>query len=144
MKSQDYKTHKRLIPTFHFFLFGLVVVTFIGSVVNLFNSFGNHDRLYNAALLVSISTILVFLFFFARIFALKAQDRAIRAEENLRHLILTGKAMDNRLTIGQTIALRFAPDEEFLELAQKAAEQNLTPDQIKRAIRNWKADHYRA
>jgi hypothetical protein len=144
MKPQDYKTHKRLIPTFHFLLFGLVIVTLIGSLVNLYNSFGNHDRLYNAALLVSISTILVFLFFFARIFALKAQDRAIRAEENLRHLVLAGKPMDKRLTIGQTIALRFAPDEEFLELAQTAAKNNMTPDEIKRAIRNWKADHYRA
>jgi hypothetical protein len=144
MKTQDYKSHKRFVPFFHFFLFGLVVVTFIGSVVNLFNSFGNHDRLYNAALLVSISTILVFLFFFTRIFALKAQNRAIRAEETLRHLLLTGKGFDNRLTMGQVIALRFAPDEEFVDLAKYAADKNLSPNEIKRTIKNWKADHHRA
>jgi cbb3-type cytochrome oxidase subunit 3 len=142
MKPQDYKTHKRLIPTFHFLLFGLILIAFFASIYNLFTS--DADEKLMAGLLLLFSIILIFLFFFTRIFALKAQDRAIRAEENIRHMMLTGKGLDKRLTIGQTIALRFAPDEEVLELAQTAAEKNMTPDEIKRAIRNWKADHYRA
>jgi hypothetical protein len=42
------------------------------------------------------------------------------------------------------IALRFASDEEFVALARKAAEENLTNDAIKRAVKNWRADTYRA
>ena len=76
-------------------------------------------------------------------YALKAQDRAIRAEENLRHFVLTGKLLDPRIEIRQVIALRFAPDEEFVALAGRAAEESLTPDAIKQAVKNWRADEYR-
>ncbi len=144
LKPQNYKSHKRFVPFFHFFLFGLILVTTIGSFNNLFRSFGNEDRLYNAALLVAICVILIFLFFFTRIFALKAQNRAIRAEESLRYFILSGTPIDSRLTIGQIIALRFAPDAEFIDLAKTAVEQDLSPDEIKQSIKNWKADHHRA
>ena len=78
-----------------------------------------------------------------RTYALKAQDRAIRAEENLRHFILTGKPFDARLTIQQIIGLRFASDEELPVLAQKAAEEGLSSKQIKQAIQHWRADYYR-
>ena len=141
--SQNYKNHRRFVPFFHFFLFGLILISTIGALNNLFRSFGNEDRLYNAALLVAICVILIFLFFFTRIFSLKAQNRAIRAEENFRHYVLTGKPLDNRLTIGQIIALRFSPDEEFTGLALAAADKRMSPDEIKRAIKNWKADHHR-
>jgi hypothetical protein len=83
------------------------------------------------------------LFNYARVFPLKAQDRAIRAEENLRHFVLTGKLLDPRLEVKQIIALRFAPDDEFAGLARKAADSNMPPADIKRAIKNWKADDYR-
>ncbi len=90
-----------------------------------------------------ISIILMSFFIFARSFALKAQDRAIRAEESLRHYSLTGKLFDSKINISQILALRFAPDEEFLELTKRAAIENLSKDEIKKAIRNWKPDHNR-
>jgi hypothetical protein len=74
---------------------------------------------------------------------LKAQDRAIRAEESLRHFVLTGKPLDSRLRTGQIVALRFASDAEFPALAQKAAEEGLSSKEIKQSIQNWRADHYR-
>ena len=80
---------------------------------------------------------------FARLFALKAQDRAIRAEENFRHYLLTGKPLDPRITVRQVIGLRFAPDDEFPALAAKAAAEGTSEDDIKKSIKNWKADHYR-
>jgi len=64
-------------------------------------------------------------------------------EENLRHYVLTGKLLDPRLTIRQVIALRFASDDEFVALAQEAAEKNLAPDAIKQAVKKWRADTYR-
>jgi hypothetical protein len=71
------------------------------------------------------------------------QDRAIRAEENLRHFALTGKRLDPRLTIKQIVGLRFASDAEFVELARKAAESSMTQDAIKTSVTNWRADYDR-
>jgi hypothetical protein len=76
--------------------------------------------------------------------ALKAQDRAVRAEENLRHFAMTGKLLDKRLTVGQIIAVRFASDDQFVDLARQAADQNMTPDAIKRAVKTWRPDLHRA
>ena len=81
--------------------------------------------------------------FFARSFALKAQDRAIRAEENLRYFAIAGKLLDSKLSLGQVIALRFAPNNEFVDLAHLAVEKNLSPKEIKQAIKNWKGDYNR-
>jgi len=143
MKEQNYSNHKRFRPMFHFFLFALVLAIVAGSVINLVKSIGT-PGLYSASLLAAIAVALFFMFFFMRIFALKAQDRAIRAEENIRHIALTGKLLDPRLRLGQIIALRFAPDDEFVPLAQRAANENLSNDAIKKEIKKWKADHDRA
>ncbi len=79
-----------------------------------------------------------------RSFRLKAQDKAIRAEENLRHFILTGRPLDSRLVLGQVVALRFASDEEFPGLAQRAADEQLSNNAIKKEIKNWRPDLHRA
>jgi hypothetical protein len=143
METQNYANHRRFVPMFHGVLFGLIAVTLIGSLVNLFLSLRDHQRLYSASLIVVMNVCLLLLFFFSRIFPLKAQDRAIRAEENLRHFVLTGKTLDARLTMHQIIALRFASDEEFVPLARKTADEKLTPGEIKRAVKKWRADTYR-
>ncbi|MBZ5579872.1 MAG: DUF6526 family protein [Acidobacteriia bacterium] len=143
MTEQNYKNHRRIVPMFHGVLFGIIILTLVGSFVNLFQSFGDHSRLYSASLIVALMIAAVLLFFYCRIFALKAQDRAIRAEENLRHFALTGKLLDPRLTMRQVVGLRFAADAEFAQLAQKAANEKLSEDAIKRAVRQWRPDTYR-
>jgi hypothetical protein len=45
--------------------------------------------------------------------------------------------------VKQIVGLRFASDGEFAALAQRAADESLTPDAIKRSVKNWKADHDR-
>jgi hypothetical protein len=144
MTEQSYANHRRTVPLFHFVLLPLLLLTLIGSIVNLGRSIGDHERIYSAALIVVLSFAGILTALFARIFALKAQDRAIRAEENLRHLAMTGKLLDSRLSALQIVALRFAPDGEFIALAQRAVQENLKPDNIKRAIKQWKSDDYRA
>jgi hypothetical protein len=143
MEKQSYAKHARFVLMFHGVLFGLLVLTFLGSLVNLYNSVGDHSRLYNASLITALSVAAILLFFFCRTFPLKAQDRAIRAEENLRHFMLTGKPLDSHLTLKQIIGLRFASDTEFVELARKAAAEGLSQDAIKRAVTNWRADYDR-
>jgi len=143
MKQQNYANHKRYVIMYHVVLFLAILALIGGSIHNLIESFGNEDRLYNASLICLISLCLLFLFFFSRSFALKAQDRAIRAEENLRHFVLTGQLLDSRLTVRQIIGLRFAPDDEFVSLANRAVDENLSEDAIKREVKNWKGDYYR-
>ena len=143
MAEQNYSNHQRFVPMYHYVLFGLLVLTLIGSFVNLYLSFGDHQRQYSASLISVMMICLLILLFLCRIFPLKAQDRAIRAEENLRHYALTGKLLDSRLTIRQIIGLRFACDEEFVTLAQRAAKENLSAKDIKMAIKSWRADTYR-
>ena len=143
MEAQNYKNHRRFVPMFHLVLFGIIVLTLIGSGVNLYQSLGDHERQYSASLIFVIMISLLMLFFYCRVFPLKAQDRAIRAEENLRHYVLTGKLLDPRLNIRQIIGLRFASDAEFMILAQRAAEETLPEEDIKKAIKNWRADTYR-
>lgn len=140
MSDQSFRNHTRLFPPFHFVLLPALLLGVIGSFVNLRQSLGNHERLYSAALLVVVTVALVLLALFSRMFALKAQDRAIRAEENLRHFALTGKLLDPRLTLRQIIGLRFASDAEFVALAQKAAVSGMSQKDIKAAITNWRAD----
>lgn len=143
MTEQNYKNHRQTVAMFHVVLFALLALTLIGSFVNLFQSLGDHQRLYSASLIVALTVAALIVMFLARIFALKAQDRAIRAEENLRHFALTGKLLDSRLTLRQIIGLRFASDGEFVSLAEKAADEKLSEDAIKRAIRQWRPDTYR-
>lgn len=141
MGEQNFKNHSRYVPMYHFVASSLLLAILIGSIVNLVNS--SRENLYSASLLVAISVLLFIFFWYVRAFALKAQDRAIRAEENLRHFILSGKPLGSRLRLSQVIALRFAPDDEFIELAIKAANENMSSKEIKLAIKKWKADHHR-
>jgi hypothetical protein len=143
MEEQSYKKHAQVVPMFHMVLFGLIVIAFVGSLVNLYRHIGDDKGRTTVVLLVIITLAMILQFFFSRIFPLKAQDRAIRAEENLRHFAMTGKLLDHRLSIKQIIALRFASDEEFVELARKAADQGLSTDDIKKSVKHWRGDYYR-
>ena len=144
MSTQNYANHARYVPGYHFVLFGVLVLTIIGSVVNFVVSIGDHERIYNASLIMVLSVCVLLLAIYSRVFALKAQDRAIRAEENLRHFAVTGKLLDARLGALQIVALRFASDAEFVALAARAASENLEPKAIKQAVKAWRADEYRA
>ena len=141
--GQSYANHRQYVPLFHIVLSLLILVTLIGSGVNLAESWGDSQRVYSASLIVTLTVATFMLFFFCRVFALKAQDRAIRAEEQLRHYVLTGKLLDARLTMRQIVGLRFASNEELVALAQRAADQHLSEDAIKREVKTWRADTYR-
>jgi Ca2+/Na+ antiporter len=147
MEKQNYQNHStihsprtRSQNVYYISVIGLTLL----AIANVCRSIiANSGRLY--ALLFFLTGIaLLACYFLFRSFALKAQDRAIRAEENLRHFAMTGKLLDKNLKLAQIIALRFASDEEYLGLADKALKQNLSNTDIKKAIQNWKEDHHRA
>jgi hypothetical protein len=142
---QTYANHRRhWIPGYHFVLSSLLILGTIIAGINALRHLPNHGGFVSAILIEDSFACGLFFFWYTRQFPLKAQDRAIRAEENLRHYVLTGKLLDKRINMRQTTALRFAPDEEFVQLANKAAEEGLSPDEIKKAVVEWRADHHRA
>jgi Family of unknown function (DUF6526) len=57
---------------------------------------------------------------------------------------MTGKPLDPNLKIGQIVALRFASDEEYLALAKRAIQENISHDDIKQAIKTWRPDYHGA
>ncbi len=143
MKEQSRSNHTRWVPIFHFGLYPLIAFILAVTIINLNNAIKESSGVLMAITLLLIPICLILLALYSRSFALYAQDRAIRAEENLRHYVLTGKLLDSSLRTGQIVALRFAPDEEFVELARKATAEKLKGKEIKMLIKNWKADHHR-
>lgn len=144
MQAQQYSNHRRMVPGFHYVL-SLVIVSciIISSVILVEKLMNPAERNVEAIFSFFVSIALAGLFWFCRSFALRAQDRAIRAEENFRHFVLTGKPLPTGLRLSQVIALRFASDAELPALVQKALTEKLKADDIKKRIVNWRADNHR-
>ena len=143
MREQSYTNHARYVGPFHLLIPSLLLLALTGFGYGTYRSFAmGHSRIVAVSQLLLVIAVAV-LTWYAREFPLKAQDRAIRAEEALRHYLLTGGPLDPRLSIRQIIALRFASDGELPGLARRAAEEGLRPSEIKRAVTSWRADLYR-
>lgn len=144
MQEQNYKNHTRLVPMFHYVAFSLILLLIVAAGIRLYKSYVfNFRYVWVPAMFLIIGFVLLLLAWYARAFALKAQDRAIRAEESLRYFAITGNLPDTKLTIGQVVALRFASNNEFVDLTHRAVKENLSPKQIKEAIKEWKGDYHR-
>ncbi len=143
MAEQNYSNHRRLVAGYHFVLFAVVLACVVGSLIQLYRAWAMGEGRVSALILVLLAVAAAQLFWFCRIFPLKAQDRAIRAEETLRHYVLTGELPDARLGTRQYIGLRFAGDEELPGLARRAAEEGLSENDIKKAVQSWREDTYR-
>ena len=143
MAEQNVKNHSRFVPMHILGYLGAGAVLGM-SAVKFVRSYetGIGGLLVPTILIVNAFVVIIALMY-GRWFALRAHDKAIRAEENLRYFAITGKLMDSKLRMGQIIALRFAPNNELVDLAHKAVEQNLSAKQIKQAIQHWKPDYNR-
>ena len=139
---QSYDNHTRWHAPFHFFLAPVMMTNFVIAVVQLVRDPGLERGWW-----VVVSAALVVLAALVRLNPLKAQDRVIRLEESLRYYQVLPEDLARRaasLTTAQTVALRFAPDEELEGLVREVLEGRLTkPDDIKRSIKGWRADTLR-
>jgi len=119
-----------------------MLINFFWSVVDFVKAPGR-----NSGWWIVVSLALLLLTFFVRTNSLKVQDRIIRLEEKLRYQQLLSPALAqqcNALTAGQTVALRFAGDDELAALVTQVAAGKLSkPKEIKQAIKNWRADTFR-
>jgi len=147
-KPQTFANHARFDPLFHFFLGPVFIIVIVTAVINFFRHFGHRSPMGNvhSFLLIVLAVAFLVLVLKVRLYSLKVQDRVIRLEERLRLQALAPQqwhAQIYKLTEDQLIGLRFAADEEAVELAKQALEQNLTRKQIKERIKNWRADNWR-
>jgi hypothetical protein len=82
----------------------------------------------------------------SRVYTVKLQDRIIMLEVKVRAAELLPAGADAqlaKLNSKQIAALRFASDEEFGALLERAARENLQPKEIKASIKTWRPDIYR-
>lgn len=82
----------------------------------------------------------------SRIYIVALQDRIIMLEEKVRAAELLPAGQDaqlRKLSKKQIAALRFASDDEFGALLERAARENLSPKDIKAAVRTWRQDPHR-
>jgi len=142
-QSQSIHNYKRVHPIQHFFWLPLSGLTILASIGSLIAAALNSTPILGSILILATAIIGFISGFLARRNALIVQDRVIRMEEQFRYFRLKNNMPPEEITIQQWIALRFASDEEFLALTDKAAQQKLSPEQIKQAVKSWRVDHYR-
>ena len=144
MSEQNFANHVRWVPAYHYFVMPVMAANFGWSIyrwkVAAFSLDGFVGVLTAAALLV--------LALYARLFALKVQDRVIRLEERLRLEKLLPADLKPRIeefTSGQLVAMRFASNAELPALARKVLADNIRSSKaIKQMVQAWRADYLRA
>lgn len=140
--SQSYANHTRFHPLFHFFLAPGSLLLIVLAVVNVFR----HSARLEPWILLLIAVLFFAAVFLVRSYPLKAQDRIIRLEEQLRLQRVLPAPLAQRipeLTEAQLIALRFASDKELPSLVEKALAGNMRPREIKKSISEWRPDTFR-
>lgn len=142
MKPQNYTNHIRWYIPHHFVFYPVILVGIIVSAVAI-SKFP--DQLYIWLAIMALFLIVGVLSLMMRQhYALGNQDRIVRVEMRLRYFMLTGQTLnEDKLSMGQISALRFAGDDELRMLTIRAIAEHLSPDEIKKAVKNWQADDMR-
>ncbi len=141
--AQTFATHRRIIPLYHVVLFAVFLVNAIWWIVQVARS-----PSWATAIGCAVGLGLLGLYYYAREFALRVQDRVIRLEMRLRlrevlPADLKGRVLD--LDRDQLIALRFASDAELPDLVREVLTNDIhRRDEIKRRIKAWQPDDFRA
>ena len=140
--QQSLQNHARIIPAYHYVVFGAFTINLAVSIANLASapSFATVAGVLTASALIVLAL-------YARMFALRAQDRVIRLEMRLRMKDLLPPALQpriNEFTPGQLVAMRFASDAELPELAAHVLDGPVQDKKtIKGMIKEWQGDYLR-
>jgi hypothetical protein len=140
--KQTYANHARIVPGYHYAVTGLIVVNAAYRLVMLFNVPGL-ATLVDLLLALGVAGVA----WYARIFALAAQDRVIRLEMRLRLREVLPPDLQPRvaeLRPRHLVALRFASDAELPGLVRDVLDGKLKDGRsIKQAIQDWQGDYLR-
>jgi hypothetical protein len=146
MQTQSYENHKKYTPLHHFVQ---MPIGFLFTVWTAYEALSSTDKslqkIWFALMIVGFSTLLLSLLMRMQ-YGLVLQSRLIRMEMRYRYFRVTQQhfeELEKQLKLGQIVALRFASDEELPTLVQKAIDEKLSPDAIKRQIKNWQGDYHR-
>ena len=144
MENQNYKNHIRFYVPHHFVFYpALMIFTGLSTYCIFHPTVQSVIYLFITILFIMVGWLS---FMLRQHYALNNQNRIVRLEMRFRYYVLTGKRLENledRLSFGQIAALRFASDDELPALTEKTSKENLKPDEIKKMITNWQADHMR-
>lgn len=139
---QSFQNHAKLVPMFHFVLLPLLLVNFLAVA---YGAWQRPDWSTGWAVVMAFAFIVMA--FFARTFALTAQDRLIRLEERLRMRELLPQELQGRISDfspEQLIGLRFASNAELPGLAATVLRDNIQQRKvIKAMVKDWRADMLR-
>ena len=139
--EQSFKSHGRFDPLYHFFITAVYLANLVYAGVHEY-----HYRTISSAWYLVLSIVVVVPLLKLRTYPLKVQDRIIRLEERLRLQALAPTEWHTqiyRLSEDQLIGLRFASDDEAVELAKQTLEHSWTRKQIKERIKEWRPDDWR-
>lgn len=144
MKKQDYSNYKRYYAPHHFVFLPLMGFLL---VLGMIKSFTDPVHKLEWLLFSVLSFCILYLVLMLRQhYALTNQNRIVRLEFRLRHFELLGTRsaeIEKSLSFSQIAALRFADDQQFITLLDRAVHEKLTAEEIKRSITNWQADNMR-
>ena len=143
-QPQSFQNHTRYDPLFHFFVIPMLLLNLAFAIYATIHAWPGYQHTHLWWIVMSI--VFLAMAEISRASALRAQNRIIRLEEQLRLADLVDEQhleLVEALTMEQYIALRFASDAELSALAQRAQAENLTPKQIKQSITTWRPDHHR-
>lgn len=139
---QSYANHVRKLPPLYIAGAALAALALLLAIAELVRQ----PSIVVGALLALVGAAGMGLYY-ARVNALRVQDRIIRLEERLRLerlLSVDLRARTAELSVEQLVALRFAGDGELPELVRAVLDEGLTGrDAIKRRVRSWRADWLR-
>lgn len=139
---QNYGTHRRWNPPWHFVAVPILIFNAVIAIVMLARA-PSRTTMWAAVVALTLVLALALL----RRMALRVQDRVIRLEERLRLNRLMPDRHEEIEELGraQLIAIRFASDAELPHMLDRITRGEIrTQDEIKRAIQHWRPDHLRA
>ena len=140
--AQTYQNHAQLIPLYHYVALPVLLINALWALYQLTQGVGGESII---ALAVAVALLLIA--FYARVFALAAQDRIIRLEEQLRLQALLPDDLQARIndhTTEQLIGLRFASDGELPALSRKVLDNDIADRKtIKQLVQSWRPDYQR-
>ncbi len=145
MNTQNYQHHKRYYPPHHFVFLPMMGILIGIGIVKAVYADQAHWLEWTLFSILSFS-ILYLAIMMRQHYALGNQDRIVRLEFRLRYFELLGEPSsraEKKLSFAQIAALRFADDREFIILLARALNENLSSDQIKKAIQHWQPDTMR-
>lgn len=142
---QNQSNHRKFYAPHHFVFYPVTLLLMVITAKMALRSTGEFQILSWIAFAgIFLTTFLSFMM--RQHYALKLQDRIIRNEVRLRYFTATGKSfapLEEQLSFKQIAALRFAGDDEFVQLVNRAVSEKTDPANIKKSIKNWTPDNNR-